>query len=112
MWFSEGRSGPFYSCQACKLTHGAHKFDGTFAGHKMHERGAPLGIPCDAETKELRHAAHAELDQLWRTTDERNRVYRRLAQRMGMAVDDCHVAKFGKSRCRELLQLLRGQGIW
>lgn len=114
MWYVEAANGnPYYRCQACKLTHGAHKCDGHFSNHhRTHERGEPLGIPCDAETKQLRARAHAELDKLWQTAEERGRLYKRMAQKLGLSADESHIAYFGKSRCKELLELLRKQEIW
>jgi hypothetical protein len=112
MWYADSGNGPFYKCPACKLTHGAHKHDGRFSSQRTHERGEPLGVPCDVETKELRHRVHAALDRLWTTPEERSRVYRRTAQKLGLPPDDCHVARFGKSRCEALLELLRKQEIW
>ena len=112
MIHSNGRTGPYWNCLKCKLTHGAHKFDGRFEGHRSHERGEPLGIPCDADTTELRHKAHAALDKLWSTAMDRSYVYRRLAATMRLPADGCHIARFGKTRCEEALEHLKEPGEW
>ena len=112
MWFREGQYGPYYSCPVCRLTHGAHKFDGQCNSRQsVHERGEPLGIPCESEVKGLRHEAHALMDELWTTPEQRSRVYRMAAACMDMPLEECHVARFGKARCNELLQHLRNGRI-
>ena len=105
------KHGPYYSCPACKLTHGAHKHDGSFERHRSHERGAPLGIPCDAETQQLRHEAHALLDKLWTTPEQRSRVYRIASTLMDLPPEKCHIAAFGMSQCKQLMEHLRNEQI-
>ena len=64
------------------------------------------------EFRERLGDAHAELDKLWQTAEERGRLYKRMAQKLGLSADESHIACFGKSRCKELLELLRKQEIW
>ena len=107
MCFRRGASGPHYYCPRCNLTHGAHKSSGRFHGHRPHEEGEPLGVPCDEETKQLRHEAHAQFDPLWQhavdPTETRGRAYSMLSQLMQLKPGQCHIARFGRSQCLELL---------
>ena len=64
-------------------------------------------MPCDDATKQLRHKVHDQLDSLWCTTEQRDVVYRVVAKRMGQAPEECHVARFGLSRCEQMLEVLR-----
>ena len=107
---SSSFNSPYYKCprDGCGLAHGAHASPGRFSGHShMHEEGEPLGVPCDEETKRLRSKVHASLDALWMTPEQRGGVYRELASRMGLPPDECHIARFGRSRCLQALCLLQ-----
>ena len=64
----------------------------------------PLGTMATAGLRELRKRAHAAFDPLWRdenSTMSRSQAYSWLASRMGIPVDECHIAMFNEEQCEE-----------
>ncbi len=62
--------------------------------------GKPL---VDAETHELRKAAHEAFDPLWQSRKlTRNGAYALLRKRMGMTPEECHMATMGKDDLRRV----------
>jgi len=67
----------------------------------------PLGSLADRETRNLRKAVHNAFDPLWkRGTIKRSRAYETLAERMQIAVSECHVGMFTAEQCRQALRII------
>ncbi len=100
MRLRESKHGLFYGCTRypeCKGTHGAHP------------NGAPLGIPADKHTKDMRIKAHDAFDQLWKPLSApytRAEAYLVMQSLMGMSSDEAHIGKFTASQCQELIDRL------
>lgn len=97
------RYGLFYGCRAfpdCKGTHGAHP------------NGAPLGVPANKATKDMRIRAHAAFDAIWKPGIEKGRKRRRgrsycwLAKRMG--VKEVHMGEMTIEECENVIRLCAG----
>lgn len=91
------RFGPFYGCVRwpdCDGTHSAHR-DGT-----------PMGIPANRETKQARRNAHNAFDSLRIELDwSKARGYEWLAKRMGMLPKKCHIGRFNKQQCQQVINV-------
>lgn len=107
MVLRRSKRGPFYGCSAwpqCDGSHGAHP------------DGRPLGIPADKKTKQARIVAHAAFDRLWKSFGERRRrstartrAYRWLESEMKLSTDDCHIARFTRAQCEEVVRLVHAR---
>jgi hypothetical protein len=52
-----------------------------------------LGNPCGPQTRKARNLAHQAIDPIWKNSPlSRNEVYRRLAQKLNIRREVCHVA--------------------
>ena len=96
---SDLRNKSYWLCDGC----------GAFCGcHPGHIR--PLGLPADAETRELRQRVHALLDPLWLQAkargEARTRVYAWLGTALGLRSSDCHVGMFNADTCRRAIEVL------
>jgi len=75
----------------------------------------PLGTPADTETRRLRYRVHRAIDPLWRggrrlknlrkARDSRHRIYRQLAQHLG--VEDFHVGQADADTCKRAIEWAR-----
>jgi ssDNA-binding Zn-finger/Zn-ribbon topoisomerase 1 len=98
------RYGKFYGCTRypeCKGTHGAHP------------DGRPLGTPADRETKDARIEAHQAFDTLWKRPHgkmQRQEAYLWLQKRMGLSADECHIGRFTKEQCEQVIDIIRDSG--
>lgn len=67
----------------------------------------PLGTPADKETRRAREAAHAAFDPIWRNkTLRRADAYRRLAAKLGISPDECHIGLFDIATCLKVQTLV------
>lgn len=95
--------GPMWKCMGCGATVGCHRNS---------PENKPLGIFADEEMKKLRILCHERFDykknyqKRWNNTNERNGKYRRLANEMGIPVNQCHFAKMDKARLQQALEVL------
>lgn len=109
---------PIWACTICENT-----YVGCHPGTEN-----PLGFPADAALREARMMLHhSRIDPLWKTADRcgsyapederarkqiqraaRVRVYRFLADRMGLTEETCHTAMFTLEQCREAWRALSG----
>lgn len=66
------------------------------------EPGSPLA--------KARVAAHSAFDAYWRWTNDMTRgaAYRKLAARMNMRPDDCHIGMFNEAQCAEVIRICKG----
>jgi hypothetical protein len=106
---------PIWACTICEDT-----YVGCHPGTEN-----PLGFPADAGLREARMMLHRRLDPIWKTADQcgaytpesdqarkqirraaRVRVYRFLADRMGLTEETCHTAMFTLEQCREAWRAL------
>ena len=107
---------PIWACTICEDT-----YVGCHPGTEN-----PLGFPADAALREARMMLHhSRIDPLWKTADRCNfyrpeneaarkqirraarvRVYRFLADRMGLTEETCHTAMFTLEQCREAWRVL------
>ena len=73
--------------------------------------GKPLGTATDEEGRALRIAAHAKFDLLWKTAEmTRKEAYKWLQDALRLSKAEAHIAMMGKSKCRELIELLDRRG--
>lgn len=81
-----------------------------------HPDGVPLGRLAREELRDLKKAAHALLDPLWRARMRRDglkkeharaRAYAWLAEQLGIDGKDCHVGMFDEETCWRAIRLLR-----
>jgi hypothetical protein len=82
---------------------------------------APLGTMADSQLRELRKQAHALFDGLWKkpkvktkmnhekymelVKKARTRAYSFLAGRLGISVDQCHIAMMNEDMCKQVIAL-------
>lgn len=100
MILRDSKHGKFYGCSTfpvCKGTHSAHQ-----------STGEPMGIPGDAETKQLRMEAHRRFDSLWNGgMISREDAYRWLQNAMRLSKKAAHIGSFTKEQCQTLVNLLK-----
>lgn len=89
-------SGYCYRCTYCGAYVGTHKTNPK----------KPLGILADEEMRQLRRQCHSLFDAKWINPKERRKAYQKLAEMMGIPLEDCHFAKFNKEQLKLALSLL------
>lgn len=63
----------------------------------------------NAPLRRARRRAHRAFDQMWRRLGmQRTAAYRWLADRLGIPVDDCHMARMDIPTCRRVVELCQG----
>lgn len=99
--------GMIWLCRPCDAYVGVHSNSKDFA---------PLGILANKTTREWRKAAHAMFDPLWKRkmardkvnkSKARNSAYAWLAQQMDMPIEECHIAKFTVTQCKEVIAITK-----
>jgi ssDNA-binding Zn-finger/Zn-ribbon topoisomerase 1 len=105
-----GTFGFFWSCNewpGCTFAVGCHP-----------HTTKPLGTPANFATRKARKAAHDLFDQTWigpRARMSRKEAYAWLASRMGLPVEQTHIALFDAAQCQEVIThaqcLLEGGGL-
>lgn len=91
-----GRYGHWFECRSCGATVGCHR--GTCK---------PMGTFADGYMRMLRRQCHDLFDfdaygrRRWTTSKERNRLYRRLAEELGIEYRRCHFAKMQKDELED-----------
>ena len=93
-------SGKCYLCTSC----------GAYVGtHKPRPREA-LGLLADARMRAGKQMCHAVFDSKWKgkpkAHKKRQDLYRWLAQRMGIPIDDCHFGYFDLTQLRKAYKIL------
>lgn len=85
----------FYLCTPCDAFVGTHK--GT---------NRPLGTLANKVLREQRKLAHSCFDPLWKEEQySRGEAYRRLANKMQLTRDECHIGMFNLEQCKTVIQL-------
>jgi hypothetical protein len=94
--------GMIYLCKPCDAYVGAHE-----------KSGEPLGTLANKELRTLRKIAHSAFDPLWKRKmakgtskfKARNAGYAWLAEKMGIPLEDCHIAMLNEEQCCGLIEL-------
>ena len=93
------RQKPFWLCDGCGAFCGCHP-----------NTTAPLGLPADAETRNLRQRVHALLDPRWRLatnrSEARSHAYAEMGTALGLSSRNCHVGRFDANLCRRAIEFL------
>ncbi len=106
--------GPVYRCRKCGARCGCHK-----------GMTRPLGKPANARLRELRMDVHALFDPVWRRRLARKRAldprynqgmarggrYKKLAQLLGIAKDECHIGLFDEDMCRRAIEIIKSGAL-
>lgn len=89
-------SGYCYHCKNC----------GAYVGtHKVAPREA-LGILANAEMRQAKMKCHDIFDKLWNNSKQRNKLYERLAERLGIDVEECHFGYFDMDMLNKAYKIL------
>ncbi len=85
-------------CYSCAAAVGCHK--GT---------AIPLGKMADRDTRSIRSKAHEAFDPIWKNKKKkrksRNAAYAWLAEQLKIAKEECHISRFDKQRCLEVISI-------
>lgn len=73
-------NGKIYYCTSCEAYVGTHKYRDDEA----------MGILANKETRELRLHCHKIFDEMWTTKKERSNLYKKLADKLKINLEDCH----------------------
>lgn len=90
------KSRPNWYCPKCGASVGVHK--GT---------NIPLGVPSSGNTSLKRIKIHEEIDRIVESGMERYHVYKLLARKMGLNIEDTHAGKFNEKQCDEAIHILK-----
>lgn len=86
-----------YLCSKCGARCGSHP-----------NSNIPLGCLANNELTSLRNILHKEFDILWKTElMTRTQAYSKLASRMKLAPDECHIGQFTILQCRKALVIAK-----
>lgn len=109
----------FYRCQPCGAYVGCHT-----------ETGRPLGTLADAKLRKLRSLLHQVFDPIWENAiaeelakpnakpyrglmmKHRTAAYINLAVKMGLPIEECHIAMFDEAQCRKAVDLINSGEIY
>lgn len=89
-------SGFCYYCVDCGAYVGTHKNKPQIA----------MGILANKEMREAKKKCHDLFDSKWKTYKQRCACYARLANEMGIAIDDCHFGYFDIPTMRRAYSLI------
>lgn len=65
----------------------------------------PLGILADAGLRKIKSAAHQAFDPIWKEGEfTRKQAYQWLADKLGIAVEDCHIGMFKAQTCMRVIE--------
>ncbi len=66
----------------------------------------PLGTLATAAMRRARREAHLAFDAVWKMSGMRRpEAYAELARRLGIPVEQCHVAEFDEVRCAQVIAI-------
>lgn len=69
----------------------------------------PKGSLANAELRNWRKAAHRAFDPLWKYgifKHQRNNAYAWLSKKMGIPIEETHIAMFDIAKCRDAINLI------
>lgn len=73
-----------------------------------HPNGEPLGRLKNKASRELAKQCHALFDSMWRSKNQRNKMYQWLAKEMGLTADECHFAVMTDDQLKQAIIILKG----
>ena len=92
-------NGKCYLCRNCKAYVGVH------TGTQI-----PLGTLANKELRDIRHKAHNEFDQLWKSNKmTRYNAYKWLANEMNLEIKKTHIGWFEKGQCLKVIELVKNK---
>jgi len=87
----------FWNCDPCKAYVGCHP--GTTN---------PLGRLANSELRKAKQKAHAAFDPIWKSGKlKRKAAYKWLADKIGIAEQNCHIGMMDVYQCLAVVELLR-----
>lgn len=94
-------SGFCYRCKEC----------GAYVGTHRHRPKEAMGLLADAQMRQMKIACHDLFDAMWRTDGgrhgrRRSRLYAKLAEQMGIPVEECHFGYFDMELLRQAYKIL------
>jgi len=88
-----------YSCTSCDAYVGVHP--GTTV---------PLGTLADKETRQARKDVKPAFNRLWQEGDmTRSQAYKRLAGKMDIPTNHCHISWFDSDQCYKALAIIQAE---
>lgn len=96
-----GKHPRCYLCRNCKASVG------------VHPNNEPLGILANDELKELKKEAHSLFDPYWQEKGwRRGTAYRKLATKLNIPIQDCHMGHFDKDMLLKTICILKTVGLY
>lgn len=95
-------NGKCYLCRNCK------SFVGIHTGTTI-----PLGTLANADLRKARNEAHKLFDKLWKNPTRimtRYEAYKWLANKMGLKIEETHIAWFEIEQCKKVIELIKNIG--
>ena len=90
-------SGFVYYCTNC------HAWVGTYP----HQKDIAYGLLADFDTRKKRATVHDWFDKLWSNHNERDALYGKLAQELGIEKDDCHFGNMNSEQLDKALGIIK-----
>ncbi len=97
------------------LCAGCDAYVGTHVGTEQ-----PLGRLANAELRQLKVAAHAAFDPLWKAKikrdgcskgEARGAGYKWLAKQLGIDAADCHIGMFDEAMCKRVIEVIKNRKV-
>lgn len=89
-------SGYCYYCKNC----------GAYVGtHKVRPREA-MGILANEEMRQMKMKCHGIFDGMWQNGEQRRSMYKWLAGKLGIAVEECHFGYFDMDMLNKAYEIL------
>ncbi len=85
----------FWACKPCKAHVGAEN-----------SMGQPKGTLAKKPLRKLRRECHHHFDRHWHNNEERNKLYKRLANKMGYGYTNIHFGFFHELQCAEAILIM------
>ena len=90
-------SGFVYYCTNC------HAWVGTYP----HQKEIAYGILADFETRKKRAEIHDWFDKMWNNHEERETLYQKLADELGIEKESCHFGMFDSEMLDKALVIIK-----
>ena len=97
----ELHAGAYWQCEPCGAYVGCHAQSNT-----------SFGTPANAELRRERRKAHEAFDSIRKEKHNgvsRSQAYARLADRLGIDVDRCHIGLFDIDTCRKVQEICNAE---
>lgn len=89
-------SGYAYKCTCCGAIVGTYKKD----------KDVAMGTLATTETRKKRWEVHKLFDRLWKTQQQRTKLYEQLASELDMEIDKCHFASMNDTELEKANEIL------